>query len=125
MKKCSLFLKPTRIREMVQADDGTNSTLHESIQQLTVALQSRWIPSIRFRLNATPFHRKPQSIDAHLACQIEVTFRVGPPIAGHPRTITGLDPAQLFPVCPLAVVVGAFDLVGSGGNSPQETFGEL
>src|SRR5882762_9796562 len=119
-KKGTFLLKPARIGEMMQADNRTYATLRQRCQQLAVALQGHGVPSAFFRLNAAPLHGEAQSIDSEIACQVEVSLRVYPPVAGGTTAVTGLDPTQSFPVGPLAVFVAAFDLVGGGGNAPKE-----
>ena len=54
---------------------------------------------------------------------IEVPFRVVPPVAGLAAFVTRLDPARLLPVRPLIAII-AFNLMRRRGHTPQELFGK-
>src|SRR5208282_2840031 len=98
-----------------------DAALVQSAQNLAVTFQRRLVPNPRLRLDAAPLHRDPQGIDSHFLGQVEIEFRVAPPVAGAPAAVAGLDPSGRFPCRPLIVVVVAFHLVGRGRNAPEET----
>src|SRR5690606_938416 len=76
--------------------------------------------------DARPFDGQPQSPNAHIRCQIEVSLRVLPPVAGCPRALAMLDaPDLLLPGPPIVVGAVAFHLMGRYRDSPGEIGGEV
>src|SRR5262249_61593116 len=75
-------------------------------------------------LNAAPFQRQPQRIDAQIPCAVEILFGVVPPVARQADMVARLDASLLFPGGPL-VDAATLYLVRRRRNTPEKSRREM
>src|SRR5581483_9258505 len=110
---------------MMKGDDRDDGAPAKILQHAAVAIESRLIEATRYGFDAAPFDGKAQGVHPDLLGQVEVALGVGPPVASLAAGIPRLDAAGALPLEPLIIFVAAFDLVGGGGDAPQEVIREM
>src|SRR6516225_5309209 len=119
------MLEPAGMGEVMKANHGTNAAPDEGGELFPIAFEGSTIPGSFFGLDAAPLHGKTQGVESQVTREIEVALRMGPPVAGGAGAVAAANVTGVLPVCPLAVVAVALDLVAGGRNSPEEVGGKL
>src|SRR6476469_3590290 len=81
-EKCSSFLEPSRVGEVMQTNDRLNPPRVQSLQHLPVTSQRRRVKMAFFRLDAAPLQRESQCLQSQVAGDVKVALGILPPVAG-------------------------------------------
>ena len=119
-------LEPDRVVEVMQRHHRLDPALAQGDHHLAVSGERSVVEAPDLGLDARPVDRHPQRGQAQVPREVEVPFRVLPPVASDPAAVAGLDVAEGLPARPGArrPAGRALALVGRGRHAPAEAVRE-
>jgi hypothetical protein len=104
----------------VEGDHRRHALVAQLLQHLSVVLQLRAVELARGRLDPRPLDGEPVRVVTQEPQQAEVLAEPDVVVTGRVGAVPGQDAALAFELPPVAVPVGALDLVRGRGTAPEE-----
>src|SRR5205085_2727349 len=84
----TLFVNPEWVGEVMQGNQRSNAALHHTACHHAVVIERIFIPAVRLRLNAAPFHREAVRILMRFGSAVHIFLPAStPPVASQPGLI--------------------------------------